>query len=331
MKLEKQDLVVCKVDGVIFGARVLATGDPVQVVNLKNEHIQNLRSVLEIKKSDIYVNLGQDPLPGRAYGTDFSKVYRGRKEHPNFGTLNYFYKPKKEVSKNLLSGFNASYKILKKHKLEKIAEDDIIWEVEPYNKERYAGMYYAPKSDKVLPRIAFKPESAPSSMYPYIILHELAHHMHYTYIKRNTALEAKWIRLFNTSIKVQNIPKDTSLDLLDTLLNSDTVPSKLRSELDEELRLPYTWILRTIQQNHAVSVRELDVLASAQYHDELKSLWPRHTIKKKDLKPVISEYACKNLAECIAESISFYLTGRKIPKEATKLVERTLSYIKTQL
>ncbi len=332
MRLHKDDFVVATVDGKVFSARVLSVrSDTVQLVSLKDEHIPNLRYTFEVKVSDININLGQNPPPGKAYGSDFTKVYKGRKEHKRFGTLNFFYKPSKEVMSNLFAGFDASYKIMKRHGLEKMVEDDIIWEVYAYNKERYAGYYKAARTERETPRIAFKPESVPSSQYPYVILHELAHHLHYAYLKQNPMLEAKWISLFNTSIKVVNISKETSQEVLQILLGADVPPSKLRGELDDDLKLAYSWILKTIQQNHAVSVAELDVLLNAGMNDEVTKLWPRHTIKKKDLQPEISEYACKNYKETIAEAVSFYLTGRKLPKHVTKLVERTFAYVKTQL
>lgn len=332
MNLKKDNLVVCSVDGNVFPARVLAAkGKAVAVVQLKNEHIPHKRHTLEVDISDVKINLGDSPPPGKAYGYDFTKVYRGRREHEHFGTLNFFYKPKKEIRKSLFKAYDVVYKKLDKLGLAKIAGDDIVWEIEPYNNEKYAGMYYPGKGDKDLPRIAFKPESVVPSMYPYVILHELAHHMHLTYLKRNAALEAKWISLFNTSIKVINIPKDTSQQILDILLDSDVPASKLRSELDDDLKLAYTWILRTIQQNHAVSVDDLNVLLRANYKDEVKALWPRFNLKKKDLQPVISLYACKNVKETVAEAISLHLTGTKLPKQVIKLTERTLSYIKTQV
>ena len=230
-----------------------------------------------------------------------------------------------------MKGFDVSHKILSKHGLQKICEDNIVWEIEPYNKEKYAGFYVPSKKESDVPRICFKPEIVPPSQYPYVILHELAHHIHYAYLTRNPHLEARWIALFNTSIRVVNISKETSQELLNILLDGDVSPSKLKSELDDDLKLAYTWVLRTMQQNHSISVRELSILLEAGQKDEIKNIWPRHTIKKRDLEPVITEYACKNFRETIAEAISLHLTGTKLPKNVVKLVERTISYVKTQM
>jgi len=333
MKVKKNDFVVCEQDGVVFTARVLAqSSSTLKVVELKDEHIPSKRNVIELKTSELKINFGDEPPAGKAYGTDFGSVFSGRKENDHFGTLNFFYRPSKEVTKNLNLGYSRVFKILKKRGLEKVSSDPIVWEIEPYRKEKYAGMYRPAKSENDSPRIAFKPESVPSSSYPYVILHELGHHLHYAYLKQNPELEAKWIKLFNTSIKVVNIPKELSREVLSILLKGDVAPSKLKSELDDDdLKLAYGWILRTIQQNHAISVGELGTLLTAGQEEEITNIWPKHTIKKKDLALVISEYACRSYKETVAEAISFYLVGMKLPKHVVKLTERTLSYIKTQL
>jgi len=332
MKIKKDDYLVVKLsEKTNFGCKVLSTGSPVQVIAIKNEHITDMRNIAEIDPKDIIINLGQDPAPGKVYGADFTFLYRGKKEHDQFGRINFFYKPRKEVVTSLMKGFNIVHKTLTKRGLEKVVNDNIVWEVEPYLQSKYAGRYIMHKNPDLPSIIKFAPEAVPASQYPYVILHELAHHLHLKYLVENPRLEARWIQLFNTSIKVLNISKETSLELLNLVLNSETLPSKLRSDLDDDLKLPYQWILRVIGTNHSITPHDLDKLALADMKDEIEKIWPKHSIKKKELAPVISEYACKSVRECFAEAVSFHLTGMKLPGNVVKLVEKSLSYIKGQL
>jgi hypothetical protein len=143
-----------------------------------------------------------------------------------------------------------------------------------------------------------------------------------------TKLNAAWVRCFNTSIKVQTIRKDVSQNLIDKLLGGEERPSDFKTGLDEEQRNAYNWILRTIKTEHAVSVRELDILFEAGYKNDIKALWPVRTIHNKELKPTVSEYATTNYHELIAEAVSMHLCRRKLPSDVTKLVEKSLSYAK---
>ena len=51
---------------------------------------------------------------------------------------------------------------------------------------------------------------------------------------------------------------------------------------------------------------------------------------KKDLAPVVSEYATTNYHELIAESIAFHLTKRKLPAPIAALVEKSLGFAKAK-
>ena len=332
MKIRKDDYLVVKLsEKTNFACKVLSTSPSLQVCVTKNEHIKALRIIADVDPRDVILNLGPEPQSGKVYGADLTYLYRGKKAHDEFGDLHFFYKPRKEVVKSLFKGFDVSYKILKKWGLEKALNDNIVWEIQQFNKEKYAGRYIKMKKEDLPSLIQFKPESVPASLYPYIVLHEFAHHLHLTYMVNNPKLEARWIQLFNTSIKVINITKDTSLELLQLVLNSETLPSKLKSELDDDLKLPYQWILRMIGAYHSISPIELDKLVLADMRDEIENVWPKYSVKKKELAPVISEYATKNFKETFAEAVSLHLTGSKLPKNVVKLTEKSLSYIKGQL
>jgi hypothetical protein len=303
------------------------SGNIVTGVLEKNCHIQSLRTTIEVATKDIIVNLGLNPHPGKAYGCDVSNLYSGRKEHDHFGTLHFFYKPDPDVGAALFSAYNKVYKVLKHNQLEFIVDPiTCIWEVLPFHGEKYAGMYGRSRKPELRPHtLQIRPEIIPATEYPYVIYHELAHHLHAEYAT-GKKLNAAWIRAYNTSIKVEDIKREKSQELLNLLLAQEDRPSDFKSNLSEEDTVTYKWILRTIQRKHSLSIKELDLLFEAQYFDDIKEVWPVRGMSKTDLAPIVTEYGCKNYKELIAESIAYRLLGKKLPKTIEALVDKTFSY-----
>ncbi len=327
MEITKGDYIIARTESskTPFALKI-KSASPGSLVGViaKDQHVPGKKEVLELKPTEVILNLGMDPRPGKVYGVDVTNLYRFRVEHDKFGTLYYMYRPTKEIMDSLSRAFNIAYKKLKSNGLEHLAgEDQVLWEVVSYNKEKYSGMYFHRPKETEFCRYHIRPEALTASDYPYVILHEIAHRLHLQYA-RGSKLNAAWIKLFNTSIKLESITKETARDLRDLLLSGNIPPSKLLKELDEEQQLAYRWVLRYINASHAISAKELDILFKADERDEIKSLWPIRTITKKELEPVISEYACTNVRETIAEAVSFYLIGKKLPKTVVKLVERTI-------
>lgn len=296
----------------------------------KDAHIKLKRFTMEVPIKNIVLNLGEDPHPGKIYGHDVSNIYRGRKTHEYFGPLFWFYSPEKEIGAALTKGFDKAYKTLKQARMEFIVQpNSCIWEVLPFNGEKYAGMYKRSSSvDKSPHRFQIRPEIMPSTEFPYVIYHELGHHLHHEFMTGNK-LNAQWISLFGTSIAVEQIKKEKSVELLDGLLSQEDPPSAFKANLSEEDTQVYKLILQYISREHSVTVKELDILFEADYKDEIKAVWPVRGIPKKDLAPVVSEYATKSYKELFAESFAFRMTGKKLPKNVEALLDKSISYARS--
>lgn len=327
MRVAKGDYIIAKEQKRDYLARALedSTGD-VEAVLEKMCHIPGHRLTLTVAKKDLVLNLGQTPQHGKVYGLDVTNLYYTKKMHNHFGMVYFFYKPRKEVVKDLWAAMDKTYVILKKRGLEFLLED-IIWEVMPYHKEKYAGMFIRSKNPKIPDRIQIWPEIMPANLYIYVLLHEIGHNMHLNFAT-GKKLNALWLRLFNTSIRVASVKKEVSASLLESLMSQEDPPSAFKSSLGEEEALAYKWIIRTIQSVNALSIKDLDTLFEADMRGDIRSVWPLRTIPRKELAPIISEYATKNVKETIAESFAFVLTGKKLPEPIVKLLERTISYAK---
>ncbi len=334
MRINQGDYVICsQAQGKDYLVKALAdTKGDLEAVCERLCHIPSQRQTLTVSSKDLVLNLGPKPKAGKVWGIDLTNLYYTKKVHDTFGSMFFFYKPDKEVVRNLWAGLDKAYKILDKLGLAFVLERDITWEILPAAKtEKYAGMYIRRvKGENVIERIQIKPESVTSAELPYVILHELAHCIDANYVT-SRKLKALWLRLFTTSIKVATVQKSMSAELLNMLMDQPNVPSDFKSSLDEEQTVAFKCIMRTIQSVNALSIKELDVLFDAQMFDDIKAVWPLRTIPRKDIAPIVSDYATKNVRELFAESFSHHYTKRtKIPEAVVKLLERTISYAKTQ-
>lgn len=326
-KINKGDYVVAKEDKKEYLARALETSTGEVACVLENKcHISSQRLTLTVQQKDIILNLGPTPHPGKIYGIDTHNLYYTKKSHDEFGMVYFFYKPEKQIVKDLWIAMDKVAKILHKRGLSFLLED-IIWEVMPRGNELYAGTYTRSKNDKILPRIQIRPEVMIATEYVYVLLHELGHHLHLAFAT-GKKLNALWLRLFNTSIRVATVKKEVSAALLDGLMSQEDPPSAYKGQLGEEEALAFRWIIRTISSVNALSIKDLDVLFEAEMKDDIRKLWPLRTLPRKELAPIISEYATKDVKETLAEAFAFTLTNKKMPEAIVKLVERTISYAK---
>lgn len=321
MRLRKKDYVVLSTGRKNVGARVVNDGRALLMID---PHIK--KRVIDFSEADVLVNLGPKPAPGKVYGVDFTNLWKGRTEVKGLGLeLNWFYSPEKEVKSNLNKAFRVAHKRLVSRKLGFLMENDnTVWEILPFSKGKYAGMYKHPRDVSVPGRLVIWPEKMGPSDYPYIILHELGHRLHLRFVE-DRALNAKWLAIYNRTIQVIDIDKATSKSLLKDLLRGDIRPASFAKTLeDDEHKLAYKWILRWIHQVRSLSVHDLDTMWLAESYSEIESVWPSRAIPKRELKPAVSEYATKNVRELIAESFAFKLCGKKIPKSIDKLLELTI-------
>jgi hypothetical protein len=310
----------------IFG-KVTEISKGIAVIKIeKDSHVKERFSEVPVK--DIVVDLGTSPHPGSVYGQDVTSRLIAKRDHDFFGPYFWFYKPRStDVVTKVEAAFDDMAAILKKHKLP--APYGSVLELRSMDVSgKWAGYYkHSKNTDKNPHRISLKPEMegmTPSAM-QYIIAHEYAHWFHFNCVT-GPKLNARWIRLFNTSIKLQTVTKEDSKALLESLLGGEVRPSDFRSDLDEDQRNQFNWICRTIKSEHALSLHEMDLLFEADFKDDIRGVWPKNTLSKKDLKPVISEYATLNYRETFAESLAFYLIKRKLPEAVTALVEKSIEF-----
>jgi hypothetical protein len=299
-------------------------------IHEKNSHVRQLRKEVEIPTDNIVLPLGKTPHPGTVHGCNVSGLYKGKKAHPQFGNLYWFYKPEPEIGERIVKSFNRAYKTLKTNRLDFIVDPaSCIWEIHPDDGAKYAGMYRRSRDPSKNPnRLLVKPEIMTPDQFQYVVLHELAHHMHSEFVT-GTKLNGEWLRLYDSSIVVADIKKEKSVEILENLLGQESLPSDFKGQLDEHDTIAWKWIMKSIRTNHKLSVKELDILFEADFKEDIRTIWPVRGVTSSDLAPIVTEYATKNVRELFAEAVSLHLTGTKLPKNVVALVEKSLSYARS--
>lgn len=291
-------------------------------------HIEALRTVIDLKPQDVILNLGADPHAGTVYGIDVGRRHRGKKTLDSFGDIHFFYRPKREVWKNIETAFNGLRKRLKKvgllHTLESA---NLLWELEPANKQKYSGLYARSRKETIPHRIAIRPEILDPSDYVYVLAHEFGHHIDFEFIQGVPALYTKWLTLYAHTVSSVSISRKEIQAHFDGLVKSrSTVMDYLKSLDEDDEAEKFKKILRIIRQVHRFSPADINHLLTGEDHEALKTIWPPQDIPTRTLDPVVSEYATTNVKELFAEAFAFYLTGKKLPKRVQKLIERSVTY-----
>ncbi len=312
-------------------AKILALkGGQVRVRLEKNAHLPTLRQIIDVEQRGVILNLGKSPYKGHVLGNSTHDLYQRTVEHPIAGPIHFFYRPEKEVGKAIGKAFVVAHNQLRKFGLEQLLEDAIVWEV--YTGDgpgKYAGMYYPRQPDIETPVIRIRPEKMSPSFFPYVLNHELGHHMHFQYCMDHTNLNGAWVKLYKSTIQVTPVSSQHCKSICKAFESSGQSVNGFKRSLEEDDRKAFGKILSYIRSNHQLSPSDINILIASNNWEEVESCWPTQ-ITEKDLKPLVSEYALKNPRELFAEAFAFYVTGTKLPRPAQALIEKTISYARTQ-
>lgn len=293
----------------------------------KDPHLQEIELTATV--NDLLVNLGRSPKPGKVYGYDLERLYRGSDDD-----LHFFTQPDPAHLEKFLKGMASGQALLKKKGFGRLI-DTVQYVTEVVNKNgKYAGMYkHSRNPDKnphrVLLTVGEKTiQNASAASYAYVYLHEFAHAVHFQLLNERNHLNAKWINLFVTSIEARSVKPERSAQLLELVRAHEGSVRELLVASDSDTQADIKLVFRWLHETRNLSKEEITILrtsASDRAKATLEEVWPRITVRSKKLKPLVTEYACKNWRELFAESVSLYLLSKELPKQVLVLVEDSLS------
>jgi hypothetical protein len=340
MSINKDDFLVVshkKTDDktVLLLVKAKANASDSKTVKAELQEMPHIRSKIDhYEVKNVVLNLGPRPEPGKVYGFDLSRVYLGSREHEYFGDFHFFTRLNKEAGSKLFKGADYVAKKLRKQGLDFLFDCNCVYEIVPKH-GKYAGMYYPErKKQDIPPRIqlsvdkSFVESSPITDAYSYVLMHEIGHLVHLKFLRNKTALNAKWINKYSTTIKPRVVTKEQSHALLDELPShqEDGLRGLVASLEDDEAKADLKLVIKWIRETKSIDLRDLDTLIrnGDNSKEVLRGLWPTIPVQSKKLSPLVTEYACKNVRELFAESFAFYMLGSKLPNSISSLMERSL-------
>ena len=333
MSITEKDYLVVKVkQGSPFLVRVVeASSKVINTVMEKDRHLT--KKYVEVNPNDVLVNLGSTPKPGKVYNVDVSNLYRTTLTHDWWGSIHFFVKLEKPVLTQLKASLDRTARHLDKRGLSGVTES-FITEIRAKHGQ-YAGMYQHSTKEDSPSRIWYAPDwtEGKADIMDYVIYHEFGHAVRYNLVK-SLKLRARWLKLYNYSIASSTFTKAESAELLEVLRAENEADGETRFSqvlkdnfIEDDQKEQLKVLSRWMKQVHHLSFKDLALLFESGNFETLEKLWPKRDIDSSELKPLITEYACKNVEETFAETFAYHMMGKKLPVKVTQLLQDTLNSV----
>lgn len=327
IKYESDDVLVVKfgtktIYGTYIGRDRILREDGVEKDDADSDEMQ-----VSFKPADVLANLGKKPNVGSVYGLKIEPFIR-KLQIPFFGEVRVYRENfTKENVDVLKSCAEAVEKLFKKNRLTKWLDN--LSHVELRSKKgKYAGSFTCrrskddPKVDSIsLNNIPFDDRT----YLEYVLIHECTHGVWFRQVPDH--LKAKWSKLYTKRIERKSYDQSDLRDLLQSIKGYDGSINNFSKEMaDDAQRHLLKEIYSYIKRVHKLDRGDVDTLVEND-RDALESIWPEHQDISNQTNDVGSEYALTNVREFFAETMTFHLLGRKLPKDVTKGCEATLQKV----
>ena len=278
--------------------------------------------------SVLLANLGQEPLPGSAYGCQIRKLH-SRTEHSFWGNISIMRSMDDEEREVLKRSLTAGLNCLKTIGCKDAIQLDNLMVVDA--KGRYAGYY---KQDKRGYHICLHPKEFIEEQGTQIINHELAHAIWYQLTGENA--KAEWVQLYTNYIDLYKSPDEQMSEVIDIVSAQSRHMDEyhdLVSEIEggNEMLDNLTWALMDI---HLLDKQDLDLFLWSLSSKKRRRALERAVSNVSRLSGEVSssfpvsEYASKNTREFFAESYAHYLSSpSNVPDDVEELLKRTIPKI----
>lgn len=327
IKYESDDVLVVKLGtktiyGTYIGRDRILREDGVEKDDADSDEMQ-----VSFKPSDVLANLGKKPNVGSVYGLKIEPFIR-KLQIPFFGEVRVYRENlTKENVDVLKSCAEAVEKIFKKNRLTKWLDNLSHLELRS-KKGKYAGTFTCrrskddPKVDSIsLNNIPFDDRT----YLEYVLIHECTHGVWFRQVPDH--LKAKWSKLYTKRIERKSYDQSDLRDLLQSIKSYDGSIHNFSKEMaDDVQRQLLKEIYSYIKRVHKLDRGDVDTLVEND-RDALETIWPEHQDISNQTNDVGSEYALTNVREFFAETMTFHLLGRKLPKDVTKGCEATLQKV----
>ena len=275
---------------------------------------------ITIPRSQLVANLGAAPAIGRAYGCEVEPFFRST-VHEFWGNVHYFYKPTKEERSKFNKLLDKAEARLKKFGITKFFPLDV--EMRQARGKTAGTFMYKHKGEDTRNVIQFFPKAEVPN--DHTLFHEVGHGV-LIHMFTSPKGRAKWIRAYHSAVHIAETETQKLKKLLKAVESKDHGEENLRDfqgQLEESEAETLDLVLDYISDMHSLNRKELDILLED--GDSIASMWPTKPLESSDMRSIVTEYAMRSWEEFFCESFALHLTGKKLPKSITSLMETTLT------
>ncbi len=273
---------------------------------------------IDFEVGDVLANLGSSPSRLQRLGFE---VHHATSKMSGIGDIQYFTKISSATKEELKKAITKGYDALEKKGL--VSFFPLNFEVRPA-KGKVAGYYKTDfKSD--IDTMAFR--LVEGNDFRHCFYHEAAHGI-YERLITSRSLKAKWVALYNEFIEVNSLSSKQIKGLYSGFASIEGTMSEYKSSIEDAGdQLVLKEILSYIKKYHRLSIKDLDVLAEGD-KSEIKKMWPKDGLSLTNEKDTgITTYSATAPKELFCEAFAFHMTGKKLPKNIKKLMEKTLTKV----
>mgnify|MGYP001193781631 CR=1 FL=1 len=324
MKYGKDDYLVVEVNNKKYFGMAFAKGKLISEDGLEADDMPTI----EFKSGEILANLGKDPKRGnKVFGVDIER-YENDLQVGWPIKLNVWRTIEKREKKIVVKAFGQAIDILKQNNADGWTAYLRYLQLKP-NKGKMQGFYKtkSSKTERGLDQLCISAlDLTNSKELVQLILHEASHGIWARQVPRD--IKAQWSSMFNKRNEIQRTEHEELEELARIIsefcrngMSFKEVLKELSSESPEE-HDAFRDAIAYVKKVHHIDKEEFEALAIAK-PDKFANLWPIVT-DSPQFKPDVTEYAMTNVKEFFAESMSYFLTDRKLPKDVTKGCKATL-------
>ena len=280
---------------------------------------------IEYDENNLVANLGLNPKAGSvAFGVKINPYISS--VDSKYGPMHFFRVLEDLEKKALKSALRRTYDAM----LEKNLNIFPLGSIKFFPKKgNYAGMYHIKRSmSEFTDGIDLFPDTFTDRSYnEYVLYHEYGHAVWFRMVP--ASYKARWIKLYHKRLELNSILKDRLESMLGELMEFTGTFKEFYKELEDESqdRLVFREVLSHYKRYHKLDGRSLEILW-LEDSEKFASMWPKRTTIVES-RPDLSEYSMKNPDEFFAEAFAFHMTGKTMPKDITKAMEKTLKALQS--
>lgn len=315
MRTEINDYVIFTMEEKYFLGKVVKVKNNKLRIQLSGKHEADKDSIagtkFKINHDDIITNLGKEPEPGKAYNINIEPYYESSFVRP-WGKVFIFRRLAQKEKEYTLKLLKNAGKVITATGLTDHLPIDI--EIRPKN-GKIGGKYQIKKGETILTVCS---QNLDKETVNHVVFHEFGHHMLFNHMTDQD--KSVWIDLYHRSTIVVKKFSDVRLNnLRKTLVKIGSIKEFKQENADSDL---FKLALKNIREIHKIGQNDLQILLNN--GNNLKDYWPNVELEMSDLNLYVSQYAGKSYEEYFCESLAYYLTGKKLPKEVKKQLKITL-------